>query len=210
METPVLHIQIQRTISDGNYGSVTASVMASHVPVGASEKQIEEILRGADNIMQKASEYVNNELSHQLGIQVSRRGVPKIEPPGANGVLADAPPKVPPIFGHTIEAEFPKSVNWRSPMTPGLKTSLQTEWKRFGLTMTQVDACEKAILKEAGEEVPDTGLLAGQAWIITKFLKETQSKRDPVNAMLIAADVSELEKPIEGEELAKEAADIFA
>lgn len=114
------------------------------------------------------------------------------------------------IFGHTIEAEFPKSVNWRSPMTDGLKAALRTEWKRFGMTITQVFACEKAILKEAGEEIPDTGLLAGQAWIITKFLKETQSKRDPVNAMLIAADVSELEKPIEGEELAKEAADIFA
>lgn len=114
------------------------------------------------------------------------------------------------IFGHAIEAEFPKSVNWRSPMTDGLKAALRTEWKRFGLTMTQIFACEKAILKEAGETMPDTGLLAGQAWIITKFLKETQSKRDPVNAMLIAADVSELEKPIEGEELAKEAADIFA
>lgn len=202
METPVLHIQIQRTISDGNYGSVTASVMASHVPVGASQAQIDEILRGADNIMQKASEFVNNELSQQLGIQVGRRGAPIEEPKPLERKFT--------IFGHTIEAEFPKSVNWRSPMTDGLKAALRTEWKRFGMTMTQVNACEKAILKEASETMPDTGLLAGQAWIITKFLKETQSKRDPVNAMLIAADVSELEKPIEGEELAKEAADIFA
>ena len=198
-DLPKLAMSMSWTVQVQDFSPLNLFMSISDVDVDTPSESIEALM---ESRVPEIAEHLQRGLVAQMNAKLA-------------ALRGEEPPPKPlerkfTIFGHTLEAEFPKSVNWRSPMTPGLKTSLQTEWKRFGLTMTQVDACEKAILKEAGETIPDTGLLAGQAWIITKFLKETQSKRDPVNAMLVAADVSELEKPIEGEELAKEAADIFA
>lgn len=196
---PKLAMSMSWTVQVEQFSPLQIFVSVSDVDIETPSEAIEELMGSkapeVANLLQKA-------LVGQMKAKLAAlRGQ---EPPEE-----EPAPKVFKIFGHTIKGKFPSNANWRSPMSPSQRSKLATEWKRYDLTMTQIAACEKGILAQADEVEPATGLLMGQAWLITTFLQETAADKTATCEMLAHCNVEELEKPLEGNDLAEAIGEVF-
>lgn len=180
-DQPKFHVTVSRTVSDGNYGNVSASVMLCNVPHGASPSQIATMLAGSEECMAQVAEIVYASLSHQLGESIRPQGAIKLTE-AVNHPRWTA-------FGHTVDGSFPKSYSWENPATdPSLK-AISKEWGRFELSQRQVSKAQTTLLNALGYPHTNMGLTMGQAWLVASWLK--QAPQASVNELLVVSEVHE-------------------